>query len=93
MKSIDISHHTDFRPQPVQIRVGSEDIEVRSLNCAIDLICSLRHDRLGNYAEMLLVQLEAAREPRTAGESLDRVPHLVDCVRARCRNRAGGLNA
>jgi hypothetical protein len=63
MKSIDISHHADFRPHPVQIRVGSEDIEVRSLNCAIDLIRSLRHDRLGNYAEMLLVQLEAAREP------------------------------
>lgn len=63
MRDIDISRHPDFKPQPVQIRVGNEDIEVRSLSCAIDLIRSLRHDRLGNYAEMLLVQLEAARQP------------------------------
>lgn len=69
MKDIDISRHRDFRPQPLQIRVGNEDIEVRSLNCAIDLIRSLRHDRLGKYAEMLLLQLEAARQPDQQAEA------------------------
>lgn len=69
MKDIDISRHRDFSPQPIQIRVGNEDIEVRSLNCAIDLIRSLRHDRLGKYAEMLLVQLEAARQPDQQAEA------------------------
>jgi hypothetical protein len=69
MRNIDDSHHPDFRPQTVWIRVGNEDIEVRSLNCAIDLIRSLRHDRLGNYAEMLLVQLESARQPQQQAEA------------------------
>ncbi len=63
------SDHDEFRPQPVHIRIGHEDIDVRSLNCAIELIRSLRHDRLGNYAEMLLAQMEAARLPQQQAEA------------------------
>lgn len=69
MKNFADSYHQDFHPQPVRIRVGNEIIEVRTLNCAIDLIRSLRHDRLGNYAEMLLLQLEAARRPEQQVEA------------------------
>ncbi|MDR6955592.1 hypothetical protein J2X65_004974 [Ancylobacter sp. 3268] len=53
----------EFRPDPIHVHVGRETIEVHSLACAIDLLRSLRHDRLGRYAEMLLTQLEQAREP------------------------------
>ncbi|MCB4771872.1 hypothetical protein LGR54_24995 [Ancylobacter sp. Lp-2] len=53
----------EFRPDPIHVHVGRETIEVRSLDCAVQLLRSLRHDRLGRYAEMLLTQLEQAREP------------------------------
>ncbi|GAB4065471.1 hypothetical protein KHC28_03055 [Ancylobacter sonchi] len=53
----------EFRPEPIHVHIGRETIEVRSLDCAVNLLRSLRHDRLGNYAEMLLTQLEQARGP------------------------------
>lgn len=59
-----MSTESDFRPETLLVRVGHEELEVRSLECAIDLIRSLRHDRLGRFAEMLLTQMEAARTPR-----------------------------
>ncbi|HSI41416.1 MAG TPA: hypothetical protein VLA00_12805 [Xanthobacteraceae bacterium] len=55
------TERTEFCPLPIRIRIGHEDIVVRSLDCAIGLIQSLRHDRLGSHAEMLLAQLNAAR--------------------------------
>ncbi|MBS9476413.1 hypothetical protein [Ancylobacter radicis] len=54
----------DFHPSPLLVRVGQEELEIRSLECAIHLIRSLRHDRLGRFAEMLLTQMEAAELPR-----------------------------
>ncbi|MBS7539830.1 hypothetical protein [Ancylobacter lacus] len=51
------------------VRIGHEDIEIRSIGCAIALIRSLRHDHLGNYAEMLLAQLEAADTPAQQAEA------------------------
>lgn len=59
-----MSTETDFRPEVLLVRVGHEELEVRSLDCAIDLIRSLRHDRLGRFAEMLLTQMETAHTPR-----------------------------
>ncbi|PZQ83729.1 MAG: hypothetical protein DI549_07690 [Ancylobacter novellus] len=53
---------TLFRPSPLILRVGNEDIPVGTLEGAIGLIRSLRHDRLGRFAEMLLAQMEAARD-------------------------------
>ncbi|MBS7542856.1 hypothetical protein [Ancylobacter oerskovii] len=53
----------EFRPDPIHVQIGRETIEIRSVACAVDLLRSLRHDRLGRYAEMLLTQLEQAREP------------------------------
>jgi len=55
---------TAFRPAPLLLQIGSEEIPVDSLECAIGLIRSLRHDRLGRFAEMLLVQMEAAHDDR-----------------------------
>lgn len=56
------NHTTAFRPTPLVLRVGNEEIPVATLDCAIRLIRSLRHDRLGRFAEMLLAQMEAARD-------------------------------
>ncbi|MCK0208542.1 hypothetical protein MWN33_10915 [Starkeya koreensis] len=53
----------ELRRQPIHVRIGQEDIEIASLDGAIDLIRSLRHDRLGHFAEMLLAQMESARLP------------------------------
>jgi len=58
-----------FRPSPLLLQVGSEEIPVKSLECAIGLIRSLRHDRLGRYAEMLLAQMEAARDDHQQREA------------------------
>ncbi len=57
-----------YRPALV-VRIGHEDIEIRSIGCAVDFIRSLRHDHLGNYAEMLLAQLEAANTPVQQAEA------------------------
>lgn len=54
----------DFTPTPLLVRVGDEELEIRSLQGAIHLIRSLRHDRLGRFAEMLLTQMESAEHPR-----------------------------
>lgn len=59
----DLSPHSEFRPEPILVHVGREVIEVRSIDCAVHLLRSLRHDRLGRYAEMLLTQLEQAKDP------------------------------
>lgn len=56
--------HTEKLERPLQLRIGSEEIEVASLDSAIGLIRSLRHDRLGHYAEMLLSQMDCARTPQ-----------------------------
>ncbi|MCK0197681.1 hypothetical protein MWN34_12230 [Ancylobacter sp. 6x-1] len=64
-----ITQRAAFTPDPVVVRIGHEDIDVRGLSCAIDLIRSLRHDRLGNFAELLLAQMEAAREPAQQAEA------------------------
>ncbi len=61
--------HADFHPSPLHLRVGSEEIEIVSLDSAIDLIRSLRHDRLGRYAEMLLTQMESARAPHQQADA------------------------
>lgn len=53
-----------FQPQPIHVRVGREDLEIESLDSAIHFIRSLRHDHLGRYAEMLLTQMESARQPQ-----------------------------
>lgn len=58
-----LTDRATFRPQPIHVRVGYEDIEIASLDGAIDFIRSLRHDRLGRFAEMLLTQMESARLP------------------------------
>ncbi|QIB35819.1 hypothetical protein [Ancylobacter pratisalsi] len=52
---------TETFTSPLVLRIGSEDIEITSLDGAVDLIRSLRHDHLGRYAEMLLTQMESAR--------------------------------
>lgn len=54
---------TELRHPPIHVRIGYEDIEIASLDGAIDLIRSLRHDHLGHYAEMLLTQMESACLP------------------------------
>lgn len=55
---------SDFRAeQPLHLRIGTEIIEIRSVNAAIDLIHSLRGDGLGEYAGMLLAQMGAAKTP------------------------------
>jgi len=54
---------------PLLLRIGQEEIEVTSLDCAIHLIRSLRHDRLGRYAEMLLTQMETARLPQQKADA------------------------
>lgn len=54
----------DFQPTPLLVRVGHEELEIRSLQGAIHFIRSLRHDRLGRFAEMLLAQMESAELPR-----------------------------
>ena len=59
----------DFHPTPLRLRVGSEEIEIASLDCAINLIRSLRHDRLGRFAEMLLTQMESARAPNQQADA------------------------
>ena len=64
-----IDDRAEFHPEPVRVRVGQEDIDIKSLNCAIHLIRSLRHDRLGHFAEMLLAQMEAARKPSQQAEA------------------------
>lgn len=69
MKNIEKFERADFVPHPVLLHIGQESIEVRSLACAIDLIRSLRHDRLGRFAEMLLTQLEQARQPAQQAEA------------------------
>lgn len=51
----------EFHPLPITVRIAHEFIEVRTPACAAQLLRSLRHDRLGRYAEMLLKQLEVAR--------------------------------
>ncbi len=58
--SEDLSH---FQPSPLRVRVGNEEIEIASLQGAIQFIRSLRHDRLGRFAEMLLTQMESASTP------------------------------
>lgn len=69
MKNFETIERPDFTPEPILLRIGQETIEVRSLAGAIDLIRSLRHDRLGNFAEMLLAQLESARQPAQKAEA------------------------
>ncbi|MBB3773034.1 hypothetical protein FHS55_003659 [Angulomicrobium tetraedrale] len=59
-----LNESVNFQPVPLIVRIGSEEIEVASLDCAINLIRSLRHDRLGRFAEMLLTQMEAAKAPQ-----------------------------
>jgi hypothetical protein len=58
-----------FLPQPIHVRVGREDLEINSLDSAIHFIRSLRHDHLGRYAEMLLTQMEAARQPQQQNDA------------------------
>lgn len=60
---------TAFRPQPIHVLIGQEDIAIESLDGAIGFIRSLRHDRLGRFAEMLLTQMEAARLPHQQNEA------------------------
>ena len=59
----------DFHPTPLRLRVGNEEIEIASLDCAISLIRSLRHDRLGRFAEMLLTQMESAKAPNQLADA------------------------
>jgi len=59
----------DFHPTPLHLRVGSEEIEIATLNGAINLIRSLRHDRLGRFAEMLLTQMESAKTPNQQADA------------------------
>lgn len=54
---------SEFRPDPILVQVGQETIEIQSLASAVHFLRSLRHDHLGRYAEMLLTQLEQARDP------------------------------
>lgn len=56
-----LNESVNFKPVPLIVRVGSEEIEISSLDGAVNLIRSLRHDRLGRFAEMLLAQMESAR--------------------------------
>jgi len=55
--------HAPTSIQPLLLRIGDEEIEVASLDAAIALIRSLRHDHLGHFAEMLLAQMESATLP------------------------------
>ncbi len=71
---------TTFRPQPIRVLIGQEDIAIDSLDGAIRFIRSLRHDRLGRFAEMLLTQMEAARLPPSAERCLGRLRHLDRCL-------------
>ncbi|WP_421697765.1 hypothetical protein [Ancylobacter sp.] len=58
-----------FRPDPLHLLIGQEDLTVASLDEAIGFIRSLRHDRLGRFAEMLLTQLESARLPQQKSDA------------------------
>lgn len=58
-----------FRPEPLHLLIGQEDLTVASLDEAIGFIRSLRHDRLGRFAEMLVTQLEAARQPQQKSDA------------------------
>ncbi|MCS0503748.1 hypothetical protein [Ancylobacter mangrovi] len=57
------------RIRALTVHVGSEVLEISSLDGAIALIRSLRHDRLGHFAEMLLAQMESARTPEQKTEA------------------------
>lgn len=60
---------TEFQPQPIHLRVGHEHVEIESLDSAIHFLRSLRHDRLGSFAEMLLLQMEAAHMPQQQSDA------------------------
>ncbi|MFT0859087.1 hypothetical protein [Ancylobacter sp. G4_0304] len=59
----------EFHPTPIHLTLGHEQIDIESLDEAIHFLRSLRHDRLGGFAEMLLLQMEAARAPQQKAEA------------------------
>ncbi|MCJ8141675.1 hypothetical protein MKI84_01965 [Ancylobacter sp. A5.8] len=64
-----LSSSADFQPTPIHLTIGHEHIDIESLDEAIDFLRSLRHDRLGGFAEMLLLQMEAAKAPHQKSEA------------------------
>lgn len=63
------SNAADFQPEPIYLRLGHEKVEIKTLDSAIHFLRSLRHDRLGSFAEMLLLQMEAARMPHQKADA------------------------
>lgn len=59
----------EFQPEPIHLRLGQEHVEIESLDSAIHFLRSLRHDRLGSFAEMLLLQMEAAHMPHQKSDA------------------------